>query len=342
MRRRRFLAFGGALAPSLALSLSLLPLALGINGCATPGGPVTGGAAPQVRVAPDDSEPSRVVPLGPETVVELDMAQLRANAWSRSLVAGLAPEDRQARTAAQGFDDVTDVDRVVFAVTEVAGADPAVLTVWQGRFSQERVARALFGGATASPPTPWRGSPLWQQGGRAVAFVTSRTVVSGEVAAVRAAIDCAYGVVPDVTSGEVGTLRRSLDGGGSRPALLAAVTVSDSLRQRVGGDFELPHGLRRVGARLDLGAALDTTLVGIFDDARQAAAAARLLEARLDDLRRRPVLRILGLSPLLDQASLQPQGPRVWGRLHLPEDRREDLGQRVGLILEGLMKARGR
>ncbi|HET6279692.1 MAG TPA: hypothetical protein VFH73_01950 [Polyangia bacterium] len=327
---------------SNCVAAALLATLVGGAGCATatvPAGATPGG--PHLRNAPDDSELGRVVPLGSETVVELDMIQLRSNPWSRTLVNGMAPEERQARAAAQGFDDIADVDHVALAVTEVPGAEPAVLTVSQGRFSQDRVARAFAGGGPA-PPTPWRGSPLWQRGDRAIAFVTPRTLIAGPMTIVRAAIDCAYGVVPDVWTGELGTLRRALNIDRGRPALVAVATVSDGMRQRVGGDFEVPPGLRRVAVRLDLGGPLDAAVLGTFDDPQQALAAARMLDQRLGDLRRRPVLRILGLASLLDQASISPQGSRVTGQLHLSEDKREDLGQRVGVILEALLKARAR
>jgi len=332
-----------ARAPSTGTKAALLAMLVGCAaGCATATGPAGATEGPHLRNAPDDSEPSRVVPLGPETVVELDVVQLRNNPWSRPLVTGMAPDDRQARAAAQGFDDITDVDHLALAVTEVPGGEPMVLTVSQGRFSQERVAGAFAGGGPPLPPVPWRGSPLWQRGDRAIAFVTPRTLISGQVAAVRAAIDCAYGVVPDVWSGELGTLRRALDVARGRPALRAVATVSDGVRQRVGGDFAVPPGLRRVAARLDLGGPLDVVALGTFDDPRQASMAARALDQQLGELRRRPVLRILGLSPLLDQASVSPQGSRVTAELHLGEDKREDLSQRVGLILEALIKARSR
>ena len=63
-----------------------------LAGCATedftapaPATPATASAA--ARCAPDDSELAGIVPDGAETVIELDVAQLRTSEWSQRLVA---------------------------------------------------------------------------------------------------------------------------------------------------------------------------------------------------------------------------------------------------------------
>jgi hypothetical protein len=151
--------------------------------------PATVAAAAVPRSAPDDDDLLGVIPEGAETVIEVDVAQLRTSAWSQRLVA-VRDDERVARTAAQGFDEIVDVDRAVFAVSEAAvsapgvvgapdreaaAASPTTLTVVRGRFDTAQLGRAHDGWTATS----WRGSRVWQQGDRALALLTARTLVLG-------------------------------------------------------------------------------------------------------------------------------------------------------------------
>src|SRR6185369_16104466 len=150
--RRRM--FRGVKLASRALGLGASAAALVLCACATGGG-AGGGAGSGQRSAPDDGDLVDVVPAGPETLIDLDVAQLRASPWSRSLVAGALADGRAAKAAAQGFDDRDDLDRVVSAVSE-GDAGPTTLMVARGRFDSDRIA-----GAHASSPwraSTWRGS----------------------------------------------------------------------------------------------------------------------------------------------------------------------------------------
>jgi hypothetical protein len=291
------------------------------------------------RSAPDDSDPVGVVPAGPETVLDANMAALRASPWSRALVMSTAAEERAARAAAQGFDEVADVDRVVFAVTEGA-AGPTTLMVAQGRFDERRLAGALGAPWKAGA---WRGSRLWEQGDRAVALLTARTLISGAPAAVRAAIDCAWGIVPDARGAAgMAELRRALDGDRAAATVTAIVAVTEPMRRRIGGEVELPPGLQRVAVRLDLGQALELELLALLATPRDAAAAAHNLDVLLRDLRARPALNAFGLAAVFDGVSLRTEGARVRGRLNLPEDRREDLSAKIGFVVDTIVRARGK
>ncbi|MEA2701083.1 MAG: hypothetical protein QOI66_5354 [Myxococcales bacterium] len=312
-------------------------------GCATAGDASTGGAAGPggARNAPDDRDLVGVVPAGPETVLEIDLGQLRDSPWSRGLLQARSEDERQARRLALGYDELVDVDRMVFAVTEDAGG-PLVLTISQGRFTADAVGRGFAGAHPGATADPWRGSPLWRAGQEATALVTPRTLVSGRLDSVRGAIDCAFGLAPDARGGGLGPVRRAMEPERGGPALVAAVAVTEAMRQRVGGEFQLPDGLHHAGARLDLGAALDVSLLALHDRPEQAAAAARLAQQFLVDLRGRTLLRVFGLGPLLDGASFHAEGTRLRGQLHIPESERADLAQKITLILETLRRARSR
>jgi hypothetical protein len=247
--------------------------------------------------------------------------------------------ERAARAVEQGFDEIGDVDRALFAVSEGA-AGPATLLVAQGRFSPARLAAALGAGWVAST---WRGSPLWTQtqaparGAEAVALVTPRTLLRGEPAAVRAAIDCAWGLAADARRSAVGELRRELAAAaGDRAALVAASVVTEAMRRRVADEFALPAGLTRVGARLDLGAALRLDVLGLLATPREAAETARNLQSTLRDLRARRALAAFGITPFLSAVAVAPQGRRVRLQLVLPEDQREDLAARLTAIVDAI------
>ena len=283
------------------------------------------------RAAPDDADLAGVVPEGAKTLLDVDVAALRASPWSRALVA--RPDDeRAARAAAQGFDEIGDVDRALFAVSE-GGAGPTTLLVAQGRFDPARLAAALGAGWVAAS---WRGSPLWERGAETLALLTPRTLLRGEPAAVRGAIDCAWGLAADARRSPAGELRRELAAAGGRGAVIAAAEVSEPMRARVADEVTLPPGLERVGARLDLGAALRLDVFGLLATPREAAETARNLTLTLRDLRARRALAAFGITPFLAAIAIAPQGKRVRLQLNLPEAEREDLAARLAAIFDAI------
>jgi hypothetical protein len=322
--------------------VALLALVLALAGaCASSGGGELGGgaaqpAAPAQRSAPDDSDPAGVIPAGPETILDLDVAQLRVSLWSRALLASAHDEERAEKAAAQGYDDIADVDRVLFAVSEGDG-EPTTLMVARGRFDEARLAAAHADGWTAGE---WRGSRLWQQGEHAVALVTAQTVVTGTPAAVRGAIDCAWGLAADVRAGAIGPLRREIYAPPARPAAAAIVTLTDATRKRVGDSVELPAGLQRVGVRLDLDRDLDVQMIALMDSPGDADTAARIIQAAVRDLRTRRALTAFGLTAIFDDVTVRTHGARLRGRLRLAEDRREELAERIAAVIEAIGRAR--
>ena len=138
------------------------------------------------------------------------------------------------------------------------------------RFAQNE--RSVFGFLSSAEPhgfqaflaatpggaaTQWRNSPLWEGQGRAAALVTARTIVHGDGPRVRAAVDAAWAVVPDAGAGPLGELRRALDADRNPPAVTLAISVTEAMRGRAAGVLSIPDGLRRIGARLNLGQDLD-------------------------------------------------------------------------------------
>jgi hypothetical protein len=288
-----------------------------------------------VRTAPDDGDLWNLAPAGATSIADVDMAALSRSPWSSSLVKGGLAEDREARQQTFGYDVFADVDRLLVAATEPADAGGA-LTVARGRFDAGRVESSFLAATPGAVAARWRESPLWEGGGRAVALVTPRTLVQGSPEAVRGAIDAAWGAAPDARGGPLGELRRELDAERPGAAVVLALVVSDEVRTRAAGFVELPDGLRRLGARLDLGPDLDLEVRALLENGPQAADAAELWGASLRELRGQRLLRALGLAPLVEGATLKAGGSRVYGHLHIPEDRRDILSERLLLVLRTL------
>ena len=308
-------------------------------GCGDLPPPPAATPAASARTAPDDSDAWNLVPATASSLVDLNLAALRASPWSRALVTGGFVEDREERVRAFGYDVFDDADRVVIAGFEGAGT-PRQIVVVTGRFDAARVGHAFAAATSGAAETRWRDCPIWEGGGRAVTLV-GRTLVQGTPETVRAAIDTAWGVLGDARGGPLGALARDVDAEARRPAITLALLVSDDMRARAQGFTEIPPALRRVAARLDLGADLELTGQAIFDDAARAVPAARLWTDSLRELKQNRMLRLMGLAPVVDGATLQAEGARVHLRLHIAEDRREALSERLALLLQTIARQRG-
>jgi hypothetical protein len=319
---------------SALVALVLVALA----GCGELPPPPPGTPTVAARTAPDDSDAWNLVPRGTSSLADLDLVALRASPWSRALVTGGFVEDREERQRVFGYDVFSDADRVVVAGADApGGSSQAVVVV--GRFDAGRVGRAFTSATPGATATHWRDCALWEGGGRAVALLPSgHTLVQGTPETARAAIDAAWGIVPDVRGGPLGELARDLGAEARRPAVTLAVVVTDDMRARAAGVADVPPDLRRLAGRLDLGADLELDAEAVFDDAGRAAAASRTWRADLGELARNRMLRLMGMGPLVDGASLEAEGTRVHGRLRVPEDKREAIAERVLLLLEAIAR----
>jgi hypothetical protein len=310
-------------------------------GCGELPPPPPGTPASAGRTAPDDSDAWNLVPRTASSLADLDMVALRASPWSRALVTGGFVEDRDERQRAFGYDVFSDADRIVVAGFD-GGAASSQIVVVVGRFDAARVGAAFRSATPSATETRWRDCLVWEGAGRAVVvFPSGHTLVQTTPELARAAIDAAWGVVPDARGGPLGALVRDLGADTRRPAVALALLVTDDLRARAAGLAEVPPDLRRVAGRLDLGVDLELTADAVFDGAASAASAARGWSAELRELGRNRMLRVMGLAPLVDGAQLAAEGARVHGRLRIPEDKRDDISQRVLLLLQALARQRG-
>lgn len=296
-------------------------------------------ASAGVRASADDSDLWNLAPVAADTVAEVDLAAMRTSPWTRSLMeSGLSGQREQSRRA-YGYDPFTDADRLL-AVAVETGSAPRELTVLRGRFDAAQVGAAFASANGQVAATRWRDSPVWEAGARAVALVTPRTLVTGGPADVRAAVDAAWSVVPDAKSGPLGELRRAMAADREGPAAFVAVTVTDALRARAAGFVALPAGLQRFAARIDLGQDLNMELTGAADTAANATAAANALVTAARSYAQGTMVRLLGLSPVLNSLSVGAEGTRLHGHMQIPVEQRERLADKVLAVLQMLAATR--
>jgi hypothetical protein len=335
--------------PRLVLRLRLLAgafAALLAPGCADlmpQQSPATPAAQSGPRTGPDDSDLWNLAPASADVLAEVDLAALRASPWSHSLTeSGLSGQREEGRRLF-GYDIFGESERVLAVMTE-AGGVPRTLTIVRGTFDPARVAAAFIAATPGATEGRWRDSPLWEgqgaNGSQAVALVTPRTLVQGEANQVRGAIDAAWGMVPDARTVPLGTLRRALDADHAGPAAFIALNVTDGMRARAAGIVDLPPGLAICAARLDLGEDLNLDVVGVMDNAQDAAAAMIAGNVAVRQYAQNPMVRMLGFGPILQTVVLTAEGTRVHGHLRVPAERREGLADKLLAILQMVAAAR--
>jgi len=314
----------------------LLTLTLALIGCAEtthaiqPRGPRTGA---------DDSDLWNVVPGDVDALADVDLAKLRASPWSQSLMQGDLDGDRESRRQRFGYDVFTEAERMLLATNKPTG-DPSTLTIARGRFEMGRIASAFQSATLGATTTQWRDSPLVEGQGHAVTLVTPRTIAHGDGPRVRAAVDAAWGMVPDASAGPLGELRRTLDADKNPPAATLAISLNDEMRAQAAGVVAGTDGLRRIGARLDLGEDLNLEALAVFDTGGHAATAAAMWSEAARTFARQRTIVLLGFGPLFDGLTVGAEGARVHVRLHIAADRREGLAEKVVALLQLMAKAR--
>ncbi|HVV52741.1 MAG TPA: hypothetical protein VHO06_23980 [Polyangia bacterium] len=325
-----------------ALAVALTLSAVAAAGCGDmfaqqPGAQTPASEGP--RTAPDDSDLWNLAPASADAVAELDLAALRASPWSHALTESGLSGARDEGRRLYGYDVFTDAERLVMVMSE-AGGTMRNLTIVRGTFDPARVAAAFLAATPGAAEGRWRESRLWEGGDRAVALVTPRTLVAGDPGSVRGAIDAAWGVVPDARTVPLGGARRALDADHPGPAAFIALNVTDQMRGRAAGFLELPPGLALCAARIDLADDLNAQVLGILDTPASAVAAATAGTLAVRAYAQNTMVRLLGLSSILNGVMLGAEGTRVHGRLEIPADRREGLGDKLNAVLQMVAAAR--
>jgi hypothetical protein len=323
----------------LVRSARLLVL-VGLAGCAETASLAPASAAGD-RAAPED-DLWAMVPAEADLVLFADLAKLRESPWSKDSFDKVAPADGAAADPA--LDQVRGMDRVMFAKVPSL-RDGASVLVAQGEVGREGMRRGFEASGGQAERSTYRGAELWVRGDEALAFLGRRTVLSGFVLAVRAALDCNAGIARGIESEAwLREIRNQLEPKVSTQDLVASLYLHLQPATREALLREMGEGgsIEDFGGRIDLGADLDATAVAVVGTEMQARDLAARLAERIREVRRRPVVAAFGLGSVLDSLALAAKGNRVHAKVHVSEKERSEISARMTMVTEILTKMRAR
>jgi hypothetical protein len=328
---------------AMTLPLSTLLACLAAVGCAETSWPDAAVTPVGPRTSVDDEDLWALAPGESETLIWADMAQLRASDWTQSTVTKTATDERAARAEARGFDEVADVDRLLYATVPPLREGASVFLA-QGRLDRGRIGKAFRAQHPGASPADYRGVAMLVEGEDAIAFLTPRTATRGPEATVRASIDCGFGLARSVvTEAWASGLRGILaEGKGTQrpPALAVAIHMTPSMRAQFEEEMGEGGTLEELGARLDLGTDLELSVVGVVGNHQKALDLAARMSTRLREQRNRPIFFVLGLQPILDRVTFATQENRVEAGLSIPKAQRADIADRMAMVAQHLARRR--
>jgi hypothetical protein len=268
------------------------------------------------------------------------MAKLRTSPWTRDSFAKVASVDSGASEA--GFDQIRDVERVVFAKVP-ALRDGASILVAQGKFDRERMSKDFTEKGGAVEKAAYRGADMLIRGDEALAFVSNRTVISGLTAAVRAAIDCNIGVARTIDSDSwfQRLHSRLTRAKGAAPTVATLyVQLQPATREALLREMGEGEALEEFAGRIDLGGDLDVIAIGSVRTELQARDLAARLAERIHDARSRPIVAAFGFTTVLDSMHFSAKETDVEVTLHISHQERVEISKRMAIVAETIAKMR--
>jgi hypothetical protein len=309
------------------------------------------GCAEAAVVAPGGTEPARalleeddiwaMIPAESDLVLFADLAKLRQSPWTGETFDKVSSSQSATDPA---VDQMRTMDRVLFAKVP-ALHDGASVLVAQGSVDREVMRRGFRRGGEGVERSTYRGAELLVRGDEALGFAGKRTVLSGYTLAVRAAIDCNVGLAAAIESeawfkhlrGELDRQQPSRTPVASLYVRLQPATRQALLQEMGEGEF-----LEELGSRIDLGADLDVTAIGVVRTNTQASDLAARLAERIREVRTRPIVAAFGLTSVLDSLRFSAKDNQVHGGLHVSQTERAQISARMTLVAETFAKMRGR
>lgn len=295
------------------------------------------GAIPALPKPPaEDEDLFTFVPGEADLVLWADLATLRSSPWTKDSfekLAGDSPND--------GFATMRDVDRVVFAKVPTF-ADGATVFVAQGKPDRERLGHAFAADGSADKRV-YRGIDMLVRGDEALAFLNSRTVISGLTLAVRASIDCNIGVSRAIDNEswfvrmrhQVARTRRDVP-----PVAALYVKLQPATREALKNEMGEGEFLEEVGARVDLGKSLDAVAIGNVRTELQAKDLAARLAERIRDARTRPIVAAFGFGGVMDAMRFSTRENSVEAVLHISQQQRAEIVDRMAVVAETMASMR--
>lgn len=280
-----------------------------------------------------------MVPAEADMVLIADLAKLRQSPWTRASFAkasSLAPGDGEK------FDAVRGMDRVMFAKLP-ALKEGASIVVAQGNVDAQAIRKGFEREGTALSSTrrvSYRNAELLVRDDEALAFLGKRTVISGFALGVRAAIDCNVGIAATLESESwLKQLRRQLDReGGAAPVAAMYVHLQPATREALMNEVGEGDTLEDFGARIDLGADLDASAIGVVRSDLQARDLAGRLGERIRDVKSRPIVAALGLTQVIDSLHFVAKDNLVRASLHVSQSERDEIAERMSMVAEMIAK----
>jgi hypothetical protein len=306
--------------------------------CAEPAAAPSGSAGLGPMLDQDDL--LGMIPAEADLVLWVDMARLRDSPWTRDSFAAVASGEPSA--ANSDFDAIRDVDRVVFAKVP-SFRDGASLLLAHGKIDRERMSRAFAKEHAEVHPSSYRGADILVGSEEALAFVGKRTAVSGLTLAVRAALHCNFGVARTIESESwFARMRRDLLRSRDPRSLVAAlyVLLQPATREALLREMGEGGALEEFGGRVDLGAHLDATAIGVVRSESEARDMAARLAERVRDARTRPIVEAFGFGSVLDGIRFEARATRVYAQLHISEQERAAIAQRMAKVAETMATMR--
>ncbi len=294
-------------------------------------------SSPPPLSAPEADDPLSMIPAEADLVLWADLAKLRSSPWTRDSFDKMAG----AESAQDNFDQVRRVEHLVFAKVPTLGDDTSLL-VAQGGIERERML-ASFTKRGGTSTSTYRGAELVTRDQEALAFVGRRTAVSGPTVAVRAALDCDFGMGRAIGSESwFQRMRGELLRGGSPPALVAALYVHLQPATRTALMQQMGEGdtLEDFAARVELSEDLQVTALGAVRTPAEARDLAGRLGERLRDASVRPIVSAFGFASVLDGVRFQAQETRVVATLHVSARERAEIAERMAVVADMMAKLR--
>jgi hypothetical protein len=328
------------LAPPFALGFAF---ALGCAGLSPPApAPLT--STPAGR-RPVDGDLLALVPAPAETVLWVDVAQLRASAWTRRALSLATSEERVARGRVRGFDEIEDVDRMLIASLPAADGRAVSLEILKGRFDRGRLREAFRQRNPSARLSSYRDAELLESPASSLVFLADDTLATGPLSALRAAVDAAAGRGRSVRDEpwlvQVRTALEDESGPSEAAAALElALLVTERTRAELREGIGDADALERLGARLELGQTAHLAAVGITRSRVEAVDLAARLDGEVQALRDRRSVVALGLGPVVESLRVSARGSRVFLGAAVSERDRDLVSERVAALAELLAKSR--
>lgn len=312
---------------------------------------IAGACAPlpprPVEVATPRDELMALVPGPLQSLLAVDVAQLRGSPWAQPVLETAAPLEGRAR---RGFDEIGDVDRWLLANVRTAGSGTGTLELGRGRFNRGRVEASFRDRHPSAQERRFGRAAGLADAEAAVTFPLGGTVALGPIWAVQAAVRAAEPAGTGAPKAEPWlaqavaaleeTTRRGAAGDRPRAAVELWLRLDDSTRAELTALVGDAEGVDWIAARLTLAAEARAIAVARTRADGEAAALAMKLAQLLEALSARRSVRALGLGSVLERAQVQALGASVVVELAISPEEREQVSQRLA-VLAAALRSRG-